>query len=66
MLLLLAVDLLLPHGDAALLLQQVLPGGGLGRVQLLHIGSRNEALAVVHLHLPPVLQQTDKQDVNQQ
>lgn len=53
---LLVVDLLLPQRDAALLFQEVLPGGRLRRVQLLHVGSRHEALPVVHFHFPPVLQ----------
>ena len=53
---LLAVDLLLPQRDAALLFQEVLPGGRLRGVQLLHVGSRHEALPVVHFHFPPVLQ----------
>lgn len=54
---LLVVDLLLAEGDAAVLVQQVLPGRRLGRVQLLHVGRGDEALPVVDLHLPPVLQQ---------
>lgn len=54
---LLVVDLLLAEGDAAVLVQQVLPGRRLGRIQLLHVGRRDKALPVIDLHLPPVLQQ---------
>ena len=52
---LLVVNLLLPHSNAALLLQKVLSGSRLGRVQLLHIRGWHETLTVVHFHLPPVL-----------
>lgn len=52
---LLVVDLLLPQRDAALLFQEVLPGGRLRRVQLLHVRGWHETLTIVHLHFPPVL-----------
>lgn len=52
---LLILNLILAQRNAAMLVQEVLPGGRLVGVQLLHIGSRNKALAVVHLHLPPIL-----------
>lgn len=53
---LLVVDLLLAQRDAALLLQEVLSGCRLGRIQFLHIGSRYKSLTVIDFHLPPVLE----------
>lgn len=54
---LLILNLVLAQCNAAMFIQQVFPGRGLCGVQLLHVSSRNKALAIVHLHLPPVLQQ---------
>lgn len=64
--LLLIVYLILAEGDAAVLVQEVLPGRRLVGVQLLHVRSRNEALAVVHLHLPPILQDNSTYEVRGQ
>lgn len=61
--LLLILNLILAQSDAAVLIQEVLPGRGLVGVQLLHICSRNEALAVVHLHFPPILQDNKTYEV---
>lgn len=51
---LLCLDLVLSDGDGELVHEVVAACRQTG-IQLLHIGSGDKALAVIHLHLPPVL-----------